>query len=69
MLDDFVGPSDPTLMYLILFMLIKRLKEYVKNIQMIKNSQIIGFIHDIGKVLFSFGEPSWAVVGYLCSWL
>ena len=30
---------------------------------MIKILQIIGLIHDLGKVLFSFNEPSFLVVG------
>ena len=49
-------------MYLILSMLIKRRKNR-KKYPNDKEFQIIGLIHDVGKVLFSFGEPSWAVVG------
>ena len=28
-----------------------------------KEYQLIGLIHDLGKVLFTFGEPNWAIVG------
>ena len=40
MLDDFVDPSDPDLDVPNSIQLIKRLKEYVKNIQMTRNFKL-----------------------------
>ena len=63
LLDDYIDPSDPDLDVpnsIHAYMTAERIrKKYPEN----KELQIIGLIHDIGKVLFSFGEPSWAVVG------
>ena len=28
-----------------------------------KSLQVCGLIHDLGKILFKFNEPSWSVVG------
>ncbi len=63
MLDDFVDPSDPDLDVpnsIHAYQTAERIRKKYPND---KEFQIIGLIHDIGKVLFSFGEPSWAVVG------
>ena len=63
LLDKYIDPSDPDLDVpnsIHAYMTAERIrKKYPNN----KELQIIGLIHDIGKVLFSFGEPSWAVVG------
>jgi len=63
LLDDYIDPSDPDLDVpnsVHAYMTAERIrKKYPDD----KEYQIIGLIHDIGKVLFSFGEPSWAVVG------
>ena len=37
----------------------KELEKHPNNYEL----QIVGLIHDLGKVLFKFGEPNWAVVG------
>ena len=63
MLDDFVDPSDPDLDVpnsIHAYQTAERIRKKYPND---KEFQIIGLIHDIGKVLFSFGEPSWSVVG------
>ena len=63
LLDDFVDPSDPDLDVpnsIHAYQTAERIRKKYPND---KEFQIIGLIHDVGKVLFSFGEPSWAVVG------
>ena len=63
MMDSFIDPSDPDLDIensVHAYQTAERIrKKYPDN----KEFQIIGLIHDLGKVLFSLGEPSWAVVG------
>ena len=49
-------------MNLIQYMHIKQQKELEKYPDD-KEYQLIGLIHDLGKVLFTFGEPDYAVVG------
>ena len=51
------------LMFLIQSMHIKQQKLSRKKHPEDKELQITGLIHDLGKVLFSFKEPNWAVVG------
>ena len=62
-LDSFIDPSDPDLDMpnsVHAYQTAERIrKKYPEN----KELQIVGLIHDLGKVLFSFSEPSWAVVG------
>lgn len=63
MLDSFVDPSDPDLDVpnsIHAYQTAERIRKKYPND---KEFQIIGLIHDLGKVLFSFGEESWAVVG------
>ncbi len=63
MLDDFVDPSDPDLDVqnsVHAYQTAERIRRaHPEN----KALQVVGLIHDVGKVLFSFGEPIWAVVG------
>ena len=63
LLDNFIDPSDPDLDVpnsIHAYMTAERIrKKFPEN----KELQIIGLIHDLGKVLFTFNEPSWAVVG------
>jgi len=63
LLDDFIDPSDPDLDVPNSIHAYQTAERIRKKFPDDKNFQIIGLIHDIGKVLFSFGEPSWAVVG------
>lgn len=63
LLDDFIDPSDPDLDLensVHAYQTAERIrKKYPED----KQLQITGLIHDLGKVLFSIGEPSWSVVG------
>tara|TARA_B100001287_G_C22634830_1_gene506991 strand:- start:588 stop:1298 length:711 start_codon:yes stop_codon:yes gene_type:complete len=63
LLDNYIDPSDPDLDVpnsTHAYMTAERIRKKYPND---KEYQLIGLIHDLGKVLFSFGEPSWAVVG------
>ena len=63
MMDDFIDPSDPDLDVensIHAYQTAERIRKKYPND---KEFQIIGLIHDLGKVLFSFNEPNWAVVG------
>ena len=63
LLDNFIDPSDPDLDIpnsVHAYMTAERIrKKFPDN----KELQIVGLIHDLGKVLFTFNEPSWTVVG------
>lgn len=63
MMDDFIDPSDPDLDVpnsIHAYQTAERIrKKYPED----KELQIAGLIHDLGKVLFSYGEPNYAVVG------
>lgn len=62
-MDDFIDPSDPDTdneNSIHAYQTAERIrKEHPEN----KELQVCGLIHDLGKILFSFGEPSIAVVG------
>ena len=62
-LDSFIDPSDPDLDLpnsVHAYQTAERIRKiYPEN----KELQIIGLIHDLGKILFLYNEPSWAVVG------
>jgi len=62
-MDNFIDPSDPDID------LPNSVHAY-QTAEMIKDKypdnydlQICGLIHDIGKILFKFGEPNWSIVG------
>ena len=63
LMDSFVDPSDPDLdepNSIHAYQTAERIRKmYPDN----KEYQIIGLIHDLGKVLFTFDEPDYAVVG------
>ena len=63
LLDSFIDPSDPDVDVpnsIHAYQTAERIrKKYPDN----KELQITGLIHDLGKVLFSFGEDSISVVG------
>ena len=63
LLDDFIDPSDPDLDVENSIHAYQTAEKVRKKFPDDKEFQIIGLIHDVGKVLFSFEEPSWAVVG------
>jgi len=62
-MDDFIDPSDPDLDVpnsIHAYQTAERIrKKYPED----KEYHIIGLIHDLGKILFEFGEENWSVVG------
>ena len=62
-LDTFIDPSDPDLdeeNSIHAYQTAERIRKlHPTNTEL----QLIGLIHDVGKVLFTFGEPNWAIVG------
>ena len=62
-LDTFIDPSDPDVdeeNSVHAYQTAERIRKlHPTN----KELQLIGLIHDLGKVLFTFGEPNWAIVG------
>lgn len=63
LLDYFVDPSDPDLDVsnsIHAYQTAERIRAaHPEN----KEMQVVGLIHDVGKILYSFGEPDWSVVG------
>jgi inositol oxygenase len=63
MMDSFIDPSDPDtdeMNSVHAYQTAESIRlKYPKDICL----QVCGLIHDLGKILFSFGEPTWAVVG------
>jgi len=63
MMDNFIDPSDPDIDLpnsIHSYQTAERIrKKYPENYEF----QICGLIHDLGKILFMFNEPNWAVVG------
>ena len=64
MMNSFVDPSDPDLLAIPnsvhAYQTAERIrKAYPKNYEM----QICGLIHDLGKILYHFGEPGYNIVG------
>lgn len=63
LMDTFVDPSDPDLDVpnsIHAYQTAERIRK--KNPEN-KQLQLTGLIHDLGKVLFNFGEENWSVVG------
>ena len=62
-LDTFIDPSDPDLdeeNSIHAYQTAERIRKlHPTNGEL----QLIGLIHDLGKVLFTLGEPNWAIVG------
>ena len=63
LMDTFIDTSDPDVdepNSVHAYQTAERIrKKYPED----KEYQIIGLIHDIGKVLFTFGEPEWSITG------
>ena len=63
MMDEFIDPSDPDVddkNSIHAYQTAERIRiKHPEN----KELQVVGLIHDLGKVLFKLGEPNWAVVG------
>lgn len=62
-LDTFIDPSDPDLNEensIHAYQTAERIRKlHPTNTEL----QLTGLIHDLGKALFTFGEPNWAIVG------
>ena len=61
-LNTFIDPSDPDLdedNAIHAYQTAERIENKSKNTEL----QIIGLIHDLGKIMFTFNEPCWSVVG------
>lgn len=62
-MDNFIDPSDPDLDVPNSIHAYQTAERIRKKYPQDKEYQIIGLIHDLGKILFEFGEENWAVVG------
>ena len=63
LLDGFVDQSDPELDIensIHVYQTAEKIREKYPDD---KELQIVGLIHDLGKVLYTYGEPGWCVVG------
>ena len=63
LLDNFIDPSDPDLDVENSIHAYQTAERIRKKYPDDKELQITGLIHDLGKVLFSFNEPSYCIVG------
>ena len=63
MMDQFIDPSDPDLDEPNSFHAYQTAERIRKKYPKDKELQITGLIHDLGKMLFTFGEPNWSIVG------
>ena len=63
LINEFIDPSDPDLNLPNSIHVYQTAERIRKDYPNDKEFQICGLIHDLGKILFKFGEPSWAVVG------
>ena len=63
LMDSFIDPSDPDVDEPNSVHAYQTAERIRKKYPYDKEYQLIGLIHDLGKVLFSFGEPDYAVVG------
>ena len=63
MMDNFIDPSDPDINESNSIHAYQTAEAIKKDYPEDKELQVVGLIHDLGKVLFSFGEPNWSVVG------
>ena len=63
-LDNFVDPSDPDLIDEANLIHAYQTAERIRKTHPLNTDlQITGLIHDLGKILFAFNEPEWAIVG------
>jgi len=63
LLDNFVDPSDPDVSLpnsIHAYQTAERIRKTYPNDHQL---QLCGLIHDLGKILYKFGEPSCAIVG------
>ena len=62
-MDNFIDPSDPDLDEPNSVHAYQTAERIRKELPDNKELQIIGLIHDLGKILFLFNEPNWSIVG------
>tara|TARA_B100001094_G_scaffold317971_1_gene360996 strand:- start:751 stop:1518 length:768 start_codon:yes stop_codon:yes gene_type:complete len=62
-MDSFIDPSDPDLDVENSIHAYQTAERIRKKYPDDKELQIIGLIHDLGKVLFDLNEPNWSIVG------
>ena len=62
-LNDLIDESDPDIDLPNIIHAFQTAERIRKKYPDDKELQITGLIHDLGKVLFSYGEPSYSVVG------
>ena len=63
LLDSFIDPSDPDVDEPNSVHAYQTAERIRRKYPQDKEYQIVGLIHDLGKVLFTFNEPDYAVVG------
>ena len=63
MMDNFIDPSDPDLDVPNSIHAYQTAERVRKKYPEDKELQIAGLIHDLGKVLFTYNEPNYNVVG------
>lgn len=63
MLNDYIDPSDPDVNQENLLHAYQTAERIRIKHPLDYELQIVGLIHDIGKILFKFGEKPWSVVG------
>lgn len=62
-MNDFEDPSDPDVHISNLIHAYQTAERCRKAHPENKALQVCSLIHDVGKILYSFGEPNWAIVG------
>lgn len=63
LLKNFVDPSDPDVDFgndIHNYQTAERCRQLLSDQDWF---HLIGLIHDVGKILYMFGEPTWAIVG------
>ena len=63
MMDQFIDPSDPDIDEPNSYHAYQTAERIRKKYPLDRELQITGLIHDLGKILFTFGEPNWSIVG------
>jgi inositol oxygenase len=62
-MNDYIDPSDPDVDLPNLVHAYQTAEAIRRKYPTDYEFQITGLIHDVGKLLFKFGEPGWAIVG------
>lgn len=62
-MDNFIDPSDPDISEKNIIHAYQTAERIRKQEPHNKQLQVVGLIHDIGKILFEKGYPNWCIVG------